>query len=540
MVRRRTKQAAEARMWLDELPEEICARIARFVTRGSQNDDGLCLAHTSPKQERAVISTLSHKLVVDYVDHENKRQVLRWAKLLSNNVREVNVLDWDIFLMSPFRYGCKRRLQELLSAPTLQTAEIMADKVTLLAIQNSVSIRKLRVHLSADHPSRLFLETLQSLKLEDLTLECTGFTEDTCAFVNMPCFSENNQTLAECFSELRALEVRCDCEECDNPIWRFLPMLRSVREVRLISEPPEDAIPTLQSLDAVQISNQRHGKHLARQLGANVTKLHVQDEALDADDVADLRNCPNIVDLSVIIADGSELLLFDTMSSIRHLRSLDLMFEMSVFDSYPRYYEPAPGVMMNIVSGLHSLETLSLPCMRLELSELQCILKSVGPRLRSFKTSCDGQEESELGRLEALLCITIRNNSGLQSFELKEWLHDRPSEEDAQVAAAEKEQRRRLRVLVRLLMEHAPLLNGSFLEDFVQDRAFSESGYRGARESWWDSEPGPCMFCCTICMYFTIACVPAAFIFVGNSTWRACKWTGKAIRSCWNGSDETQ
>lgn len=516
-------------MWLDELPEEICTRIARFVTRGSQNDNGLCLAHTSPKQSKAVVSTLSHKLVFDC---DEKRQVLQWIKLLSNNVREVNC-HCDLCILPPFQYGYRRRLLELLGAPTLQTAEVSADKHTLLAIKKSVSLRKLHVHLYPDYSSGLILETLESLKLEDLTLECNGFSEENCAFVHIPCFSENNVALSECLSELSALEVRCHCEGCDNPIWRFLPMLPSLREVRLVSEPPDNALHTLQSLDAVQISHIRHGKHLAIQLGAKVTKLYVQDEALDSDDVTNLRNCPNIVDLSVIIADGAELLLLDTMSSIRYLHSLELMFEMSVFNSYPRYYEPAPGIMMNIVCGLHSLETLSLPCMRLELSELNCILKNVGPRLKSFKTSCDGQEETKLGRLEALLSIAIRNNSGLQNFVLKDWLSDMPLEVEAQLGAGEEEQLRRLRLLVRLLMEHAPLLNGSYLEDVVGGGTFSENGEGGARESWWDKDPGACMLCCAICIGCTIACVPAALFLVANSGWRACKWAGKAIRSSW-------
>lgn len=540
MPKRRKKHAGSAKMWLDELPEDICIRIAAFVTRGCQNDDGLDLADASPKQARAVVATLSDKLVFDY---SNTHLVKHWIKLLSGNVREINATDWDLVYVPRFRYGFNRHLLDLLSAPMLQTAEITADKPTLRAIQKSVSLRRLYVHIDKYCPDALLFETLKCLKLEDITLQCNGFSSEDCAFENISEFRDNNAILAECLPGLRALEVRCTCDGCDNAMWRFLPMTPSVREIRITSEtyePPEDVLSTLQSLDAVEISHVPHGKSLARELGTIVTKLHIQDEALNSEDVSNLCKCPNLYDLNIIIEEGVELLLLERMSSIRGLRSLALVFEQSVFGSNSHYYEPASGIMANIVGGLHDLEDLSLPFMRLELCELKSILVSIGPRLKRFQTSCDGQEEAELGRLEALLSVAIRNNSGLQSFELRQWLNESRPELEGLPATERDGQFRRLKVLVRLLKERAPLLNEYFLEEFVGDKLNSGNEYGTTEDDTRQNNgPGPCVWCCAICTYAAFAFIPYTFFLVVSGGWKACKAARKAVQSCLNDADES-
>lgn len=536
----RKKHPPVSNIWLDELPDDICVRIAAFVTRGKMTSvDALDLAYVSPKQARAVVATFSDQLVFNHTAYGVDKE---WIKLLSANIKDINATEWDLQYLPRFRYGYNTHLLHLLAAPMLQSAEISADKPTLRAIQNSFSLRKLHLHLDKYTPSALLVATLKSLNLKDITLECDSFSEDDCAFERVSCFRDNDAILRQCLPTLDALEVRCRCDGYDNPLWRFLPMTPTIREVRITSETfaaPEDAVSLLQALDAVEISYLPHGKQLAKRLGANVTKLRIEDEALDADDVSDLRKCPNLYDLNIIIEEGVELLLLHNMQSIRGIRSLALTFEQSVFGSNSHYYEPAPGVMAHIVESLHGLENLYLPFMRLGLCEVKSILISVGPRLKRFSTSCDGQEESELERLEGLLSIAIRYNSGLQSFELRQWLNEGTPELEG-IPVAERERKfRRLTVLVRLLKERAPLLNEYFLDDFVgeklklgvEDEAMGE-------ETSFDSGPGSCTWCCVICAYAAVAFIPYMFYMTVYGGWRACKAAQKAVHSCLKDNDE--
>lgn len=76
---------ASPRIWLDELPPEVCQRIALRVCGGVQDRDSLAPACTSPVQCRAVVASLDHRLFVD-IDDEADASFVEWMHIFGNDV----------------------------------------------------------------------------------------------------------------------------------------------------------------------------------------------------------------------------------------------------------------------------------------------------------------------------------------------------------------------------------------------------------------------------------------------------------------------
>lgn len=452
-------------IWLDLLPPELRTRIAIHVSNGKQNEDALHLAESTPLQRSAVLSALQNKLTVSEPQH-----VSRWTAIFHSSIRHVCFVKHV-----SFPSWCTPHPLSLLSAPTLHRAEISDSSHFLQAIAHSQSLRLLRICVQGGANTDLLLGTLRTLRLTELQLWCTEKSMRRCPIREMSLVVDQPHAIAAACDGLTALRMHC---YHGDPIWELLPTFPTLRKVIVESKVPETVLPLLRRLESVQIIGANGTLALARQLGSVVTLL-VTSEHVDAEAFSELaESCPRLSDIEFIVAEGVEEALFEAAQWMSGLRSLKLRWaEPSEWGPRGHKWNVAKfcgmnsWVMRRAVGLMPELDSLDLLYVRVEMEQLEAMLKKTGRRLKHFGTSIADQEEPPLERLSLLLNAVIAYNPELESLNLDSVRTDQMAmlgimqHENATVRAR---QRVMLSTSLKLLKRAAPLLDVEKIEEWTR------------------------------------------------------------------------
>lgn len=453
------------KVWLDLLPSELRTRIAIHVSNGKQNEDALHLAEASPVQRAAVLSALQNKLTVS-----NSQHASRWTAIFRSSIRHVCFVKYVSFPPC-----CIPHPLTLLSAPTLHRAEINDSSQFLHAIAHSQSLRLLRICVQGGTNTDLLLGTLRTLRLTELQLWCTEKSMRRCPIREMSLMVDQPNAIAAACDGLTALRMHC---YHGDPIWDLLPTFSTLRKVIVESKVPETVLPLLRRLESVQIIGANGTLALARQLGAVVTML-VTSEHVDATAFSDLaQSCPRLSDIEFIVAEGVEEALFAAAQQMGGLRSLKLRWaEPSQWGPRGHKWNVAKFCGMDswatrrAVGLMPELDSLDLLFVRVEMEQLEAILRKTGKRLKHFGTSIADQDEPPLERCTLVLNAVIAYNPELELLNLDVVRTDQMAMlgiMQHENAAARARQRVMLSTSLKLLKRAAPLLDVEEIEHWTR------------------------------------------------------------------------
>lgn len=404
---RRSKRSNVPRaQWLDELPLEICERIATYVSNGSLTADLLHLAQSSPKQGAAVIKSLDYKLT--FVSSCPTRVMNGFVDLLKDNVAEANVAEVK-----------NRNVSRVLEGRMLSAASITDYRAHLYAATALMQIRDLHLKIEALVPRKLVLRALASLPLTKIFIVCHHDRSSRCPFLEPIPF-------AHACPDVISLSAKCRCHPRDPAPWRVLPHLQQVREVEIFDDLPKQWFPKVSTLESVKVFG-RNAYITAATLGHSVTQLNLLEgaSALTKNQLAVLRRCRLTV-LRARLAAHAEASLPQFCRETPNLRVLELQWRHSreTRSRCPfygvRFVRMLKGVLLCAVKTLPVLCELRLLSVQLQMSELIAALRFIGPRLRFFGTSIANQQEEPFDRLRGIVETTSVYNVDLREFYVSE------------------------------------------------------------------------------------------------------------------------
>lgn len=465
------------RLLLDLLPQEVQVRIASFLSRGAQTSHLLALARTNPMQRRAVLSALHHRLVLPSV---GTRTLARWVDVFLHDVRELVC-----------ERGCLRHLSRglephpvsLCQMSTLRKVTLFDETDVLDAISNSASIKHVVLIMRGQAEASAILKMLRSLNLRSFELVCErcGF----CRFQPLFKLQGEEDSIPACCPNLRILNLRCQPRANNNSVaadllWRSLPCMRKLQEVTLCAEPPDDLLPLLDELGAVQLDYVPHvtpASSLVRRLAPMLTVFRT-DECFMQQHSRALAMCARLEELATRLERGSESALGQAIRAMEGLRKLALEWKpvgdepclVDVGWGRGRFSDAKDGVPL-ILDNTHRLEELTMRRVSIPVGDVVSILCGIGGRLKVFELDVFGQEEEPLERLKALLeavamhCPGLRQLTVVSDDALGRVRLDL-SEKDGDSVLLELQKPQAVRAL-QLVRRRVPLLDVSNVEQFL-------------------------------------------------------------------------
>lgn len=449
-------------IWLDKLPDEVCQRIAAHVCGCQQNPDILALAKTSSVLRKAALALLRNRLIIpDKKSVTEFRLIMNHAEQRNQDVSTlcglIRLMGEDIFELdqglfcNPLRHAVPSSILPLFSLPYLRVVEIMDCPAQVAAVSRSSSIQELRLLLRHQmQPKQLFsaVAKLHLMKLKMMCMDaCVGVCrKQLCPWQDPDVIGSDLQGFARFLPHLTSIDVRCDCLTRDihhhlgmSMFWKVLPSLKTLKEISFCWHlpevaPPKETLQFLSSREVVRVVNTRDAYHLASLIGLPVVEISSQHSfllaAITAKELLDLRNHPRLRVLGIRIDEGSEKALPEVVQGLPELRKLDLLWMPGILlRDICRYtgqcYATAmPGVMLRAVQVAPQLSSLCIVRVRIALTELLTIMKSIGLHLREFETSLGDQEEAPFERLEKLLLGAARYNTELRKFFIEDVGHE--------------------------------------------------------------------------------------------------------------------
>ena len=410
-------------MWLDALPQDVCCRIAAYITRDRYdyppqflNEDALALALTSPKQRNAMAEALDHTPDLRHADMKS------W----------LGVFEHPTYIDA--RDGHGNAVLELLSRASLRSALIVNRGNQFKAIATGDSVADLSIHLERLTEARFItmLDTLKKLtQLVALAIICDP--DHVCAFDYNIAGRHGYQRLADACPRLTALHMICQCDtQVDHsPVVDTFP---SLKEISVSKSLPDAALPYMRSRESVIL--QSHRKSLccyASEIGAAVTGIKFPKPTwsnhetggrpiwmsdVTGEEIAMLKNCPRLRELELLLHPGAEKSLPET----KLLISLQLIwsFENRGFEENAWLGKPLDGSFVRRKFAQPLLQKLTLVGACIRMDDLEAVLRAAGKSLEELLISIAGQPDSILDRTLGILDKVILYNDKLQEMRIVE------------------------------------------------------------------------------------------------------------------------
>lgn len=451
--------------WLDELPIEICVRIARFTHLTDKNNNGatslLNLAEVSDKQRMAVTESLSYEIRFP-ITHEE-----RWARVFRNEVRRLVA---DCFL--------KESICHLLRSPTLHSATIPNLSVYLEAVSRSQTLKSLSIDFADRSPLEplfhsvyLFFIALKALDLEELRIKCVGI----CVFKDILRSREAWADLAGFCPNLSMLEIVCMCSSKQVELSQVVSGMPSLRTFIFSRPVSHRTLSALRQVDSVTLRNVWDGRlsmcdqcNLAVKIGQAVTGIEsiffpvsVRPSFLTEDDVAALSICKRLTKLDVYLTAGAER----SFPYLPELLSLRMRWEdVRSDDRRDQFHAPRRQFYGRVLNAAPNLRIFELFKIRISLRDLSQILSKLGSRLEVFGTSITGQKEPFHLRLLELLNLLSQHNHSLKNLEIFGYPHLFPNGDNAAFRTHWTE---KILSAVKVLRRRSPFFDDSELTRFT-------------------------------------------------------------------------
>lgn len=405
------------RIWLDDLPPDVCERIAAWVGRTylqsyavEYSTSLLQLAETSHSQRDAVIAVFLNKFELT---NRTALHAERWSWIFWSRMRCLQV-EVDHNVKDQFKVG--NLVHTLMHSPSLSRVIIRDDWSVMWATRYATaSLRSLQISLYRSLNVRPVVLALSCLNLCELQMQCHSSPE--CYFIKLQ--QEGSESLS--FPQLVSADLCCNLHESHEgklkwPIFGSVPVLRELKLSCPNTEVHGDALCQLAALDSLELAQGLGGLQLAAQMGHSITKVSSQTDAVDAVDISKLSACPRLSSLVVRLNPGAELALPAVASSLHTLSATFSRQRNALFDEWEPLGEWEPGLMLGIVLNAKKLRYFDVRGVRVSEQELVAVLKHMGPRLEGFSTSVIGQGEPPWKRLLKLMTTMSEYNGSLKIF----------------------------------------------------------------------------------------------------------------------------
>lgn len=393
------------RFWLDDLPPDVCERIAFWVGRTyisqsyavDYSTSLLQLAEASHAQRSAVISLLRNKFELT---NRTALHVERWCCVFWSRMRclQVDVDRSDL-------------VHTFVHSPSLHRMIIRDDWNVIWAARfATTSLRSLQINLHHVVNVRPVLLLMSCLNLCELQMHCHSSRD--CYFIRLQ--REGSKSLS--FPRLVSAELCCNGHQSHDDIlvWPFFGHVPTLRNLKFACGPKVEvrphSLPQLAALDSLEMAQGLHGLRLAEQIGHSITKVCSLTDAVDAIDISRLSACPRLSSLLVRINPGAEVALPSVVSSLRALRATVSRERNELLGAWWH------GLMLNIVVSAKNLRYFDVRGVGVSEEELVAILKHMGSRLEGFCTSAWGQGEAPWKRLLKIMKTLSEHNGSLKIF----------------------------------------------------------------------------------------------------------------------------
>ena len=414
-------------VWLDALPQDICCRIAAYITHDrdafepqSLNEDGLELARTTSKQRNVMAEALGH------IPDLRCEDIKSWLEVFTHPMH-IDARD-----------ARGNAVLELLSRSSLRSALIINRGNQFKAITVGHSVADLSIYIERLTEARFtsMLDTLKKLtQLVSLAILCDFC--NTCAFEYIIDGHHAYQRLADACPRLTALHMRCQCDfEVDHsPV---ADVFSSLREITVARRLPDSALSYMRSRESVILQSYR--KPLccyASDIGSAVTGIkfplpnvmHSDPEGkpmfmdeVNKEEVAMLKDCPRLRELELLLSPGAEEALPET----KLLISLKLYwsYENRGFEENAWLGKPLDGSFVRRMFGQPLLQKLTLVGACIRMDDLEAVLRAAGKSLEMLAVSSTGQPDSILDRMLGILDRVILHNDNVRETRIIEpdWL----------------------------------------------------------------------------------------------------------------------
>lgn len=455
-------------VWLDELPEDVCCRIAVFLD--AMHENVVPLAEVSLTQRIAVKRGLDYE--IDSYATETGAQE-RIAHLLREDARTI------------VTQGFPDYMQVCLRSPKLE--ELHLYGVRQYELDNILVVSNLRVLMLAftDHQIPFpFPSGLSHLPIRELSI----ISHEVCLHETLTDDPTRHQLLAKCFPRVETIFLQCSpCLSFPSAwlrssyLWRALEPFPCLKEVTLTEPLPKDAdeklkqvnrvkVQTTSAAVAFQLVDKLYDRiDLVRVSLFEVELIGLADVDLIMQDQLERFNvCPNLKSLHCSIQRGTERELAKVTKNLRHLWlgvKDDENGEHDIETGVP-LYEPEAGAILDAVRAAPYLNEITLNNMGLRMSEVRKILVETGKRLKMFmedvpeRLTIRGSFQYPVGRtrqvlqeLSATFATAALHNPSLKLFYLAPEWHWFPEREIV------KESLPRLTTVLTVLCRRVPLLH---------------------------------------------------------------------------------
>lgn len=433
-------------LWFDVLPDDVCVRIAAYVSGGAtHNPNGLALAEASPRQRKTLASLLDGTYDCEYCG-----QGQPWVDVFRDHV--LKIVCWEACAESAHLPSLS-----LMMASTLRSLCITGSNALLHLVTRCVNVTHLEIKVVPEMSVAALLKALSTPTLKELILSCerdrllwylSHQGDDSC--------SPEDLILRCC--NLEALEIQ-SLDSCEMTS-RMLPLLRSLRAVLACGPFAEESRQRLRSLDQVKVYRYScHNYPLAVDLGANVTHLLVADTRVSAQMLAGLRGCRRLQELDAILDDGAEAELPCLLEHASELRALSLCWPGE---------RAIPGKLLEAVRCARNLKCLNVNAC-FSTKETVAILKEIGARLVEFTSPRTSSGECKYDRWRTLMISASMYNRHLRAFDIVLPSDLSQAKKKAKRSRLDEEisrKRRQVFLAFTRLLQYAPFLT---MDEFFED-----------------------------------------------------------------------
>lgn len=401
--------------WLDVLPDEICVRIADYSCKGHKNLTTQQLALVSEKQRRAVVSCFQHKFVEEYSGSDNTT----WRKFF---IESPLVVEVDLHRLPSNRVS-KDHIA-LLQKSTLRKVTITENPKLFEAVSGSASITDFNVVLKDNKYLQSLLDTLPTLKLQKLSLECEVSSKKECVLGKEN--KLNPAIIAERCPKLDCIDISCYCDRSLDLNLIFVEGIPSLRETIIRKPLPRHLVRRLSTFNDVKVHAPAgpsiDGILVAKQFPAVITEVVLWGTWLSVEQVRDFGAYPNLKKLRCGLLNGAEAALVEVCRTSPALHTLHLDWEhdsrreRSFYDNFESLVK---GTILRLVEAAPMLANLSLSHVKIPTGELISLLTALGSRVEVFGSSTVFQEEDKFLRFMTLVETVIQHNPRLRELHLQ-------------------------------------------------------------------------------------------------------------------------
>lgn len=403
-------------LWLDVLPVDVGAQIAVHISNGKKSCSLLALAECSSKQHQAVVSSFERR----YAERAGETNVATWRQLfLESDLVEVD--------LRSLGNAVSEDLCTLLKQPTVRKVTMTIVPVLLAAMENSPSIVDLCLIIGGYGTSHFFLETLQTLPLEKLTLQCES---KRCCFAKENRFALHPAMFVARCPRLASLEIDCYCRTSVDPIWSFVLEIPSLHSTKVHAMPPNQVVDRLSTFRSIKfyprVRSTISGVLLAKRVPLAITELSLgRILRLSARNVAELSYLPNLTRLICTLRARAEVELVDFCRNSPALRTLELTWDHASRSegmycvSYDDFARAAEGYVLRLVESAPSLANLALRYVKILTWEIKAVMRRMSSQLEMFRISTFFQEEDQMDRLLTILECALEHNCNLHELQIE-------------------------------------------------------------------------------------------------------------------------